>query len=89
MTVSKVIVSLEEQRAINSLKRLARKWPDTLTIFGWSGSLHILKNGDEGIECSAESIHGINCDGGDPDHRTVDQFADVEYETAPAQKGGE
>jgi len=79
--MGKVFVTKEEEKAIKSLKRLAKKWPESLTVFGWSGNMHILKRDDEGMDASICSIYEIHCDGGDPDHRTVNQYADIEYET--------
>ncbi len=68
----------EERKAIAALKRLARRWPGSLTLFSWSGSLHIFKTdewsergqygptgydaNDYGVAC----IDGIPNDGGDP-----------------------
>lgn len=59
-------LTLEEQKAIASMQRLAKKWPNTLQLFSWSGSLNILKdNGSE--KCVVGHISGIRNDGGDPD----------------------
>ena len=32
-------LTVEEEKAIASLERLARRWPDSLTLFSWFGSL--------------------------------------------------
>lgn len=63
-----------ERKAINSLKRLAKKWPDTLMLFSWSGTLLAVKLNEDGSsplhdnpnDATMESIHGIYNDGGDP-----------------------
>ncbi len=67
----------EERKAIAALKRLAARWPDSLTLFSWSGSLVVFKT-DEWQDFGAlgptdgnagdyivDSIHGIPNDGGD------------------------
>lgn len=33
----------EEQNAINSLKRLAKRWPETLWLYSASGSLNVMR----------------------------------------------
>ncbi len=33
----------EEAAAIRSLRRLARKWPKTLGLFSWSGTLYVIR----------------------------------------------
>lgn len=67
----------EERKAIASLKRLAKRWPASLTLFSWSGSLVIFKS-DEWRAAKTDSndhdsnpyvvdhISGIPNDGGDP-----------------------
>jgi hypothetical protein len=63
----KVVITKEEQRAIRTLKQLAKKWPDTLMLFSWSGSLCVMKKDVGGLKAVIETIHGISNDGGDPD----------------------
>jgi hypothetical protein len=53
----------EERRAIDSLMRLARRWPDTLGLFSWSGALRV-------TDRSPEVLDAI--DGGEGDVRTID-----------------
>jgi hypothetical protein len=64
----------DEARAVRSLDRLARRWPQTLKLVSMSGSLHVIHSADErfGSEVSTErgeavlhTIHGIPNDGGD------------------------
>lgn len=38
----------EEAKAIAALKRLAKTWPDTLWLFSASGTLCVMRNGDDG-----------------------------------------
>lgn len=39
-------VTPEEQKAINALKRVAAKWPESLWLFSASGSLCVMKKRD-------------------------------------------
>jgi len=71
---SVVTLTKEEQKAIASLERLAKKWPKSLQLFSWSGSLEIIKD-----EAVVGSISGIPNDGGDPDG-SIDQHAEIDYE---------
>jgi len=80
----------EEVKAIASLRRLAKKWPQSLELFGWSGELHVLKHipGDmhriggtsvsQQRQKSVATISGIHCDGGDPSSDEVVQKGDEE-----------
>lgn len=54
-----LIPTKAEQRAINSLKRLAKNWPKTLWLFSASGTLWVMKAGEFG-----EQVH--RGDGIDP-----------------------
>ena len=78
-----IIVTKEEQKAIASLKRLAKKWPSSLTLFSHSGSLNVLKNNCGDIPVDIDVIVGIRNDGGDPeegsDYLSSGDF-NVEYE---------
>jgi hypothetical protein len=68
-------LSAVEQSAIASLRRLAKRWPKSLMLFSWSGSLCVVKLDEDGnsplhshdpcdhIICT---IEGIGNDGGDP-----------------------
>lgn len=38
----------EEKKAIESLKRLARKWPKSLWLFSASGDLNVMRKGKNG-----------------------------------------
>ena len=66
----------EEQAAITALKRLARRWPQSLYLFSASGSLLVVKtdeggglphtpNGSVDNAFVVEHVHGIPNDGGD------------------------
>lgn len=56
----------EEQKAIASLKRLAKRFPKSLELLGWSGTLVVLKNDKEGRSCQVADIPGVVCEGCDP-----------------------
>jgi hypothetical protein len=66
------ILSEEEERAIAALQRLARKWPRSLKLFSWSGSLVVvpadapLGEMDDPSSAVLAAINGIPNDGGDP-----------------------
>jgi hypothetical protein len=69
-------ITEEEARAIASLQRLAKKWPRSLTLFSWSGSLAVYHTADTdrlvvNHDGNAEDlvltwIEGIPNGGGDP-----------------------
>lgn len=71
-------LTIDEQQAIKSLQRIAKKWPKTLELFSWSGSLTIFKVGNDGRRCSIDSVDGIPNDGGDPDD--INQSPEIDYE---------
>lgn len=65
----------EEKLAIEALKRVAKRWPDTLWLFSASGTLTVMRCGDNGEhmyspnqsvdqEYVVDTI-GIDNDGGD------------------------
>ncbi len=66
MSPIQVVITKEEQKAIKELRRCAKKWPETLQLFSWSGNLVVMKDHD-GRRAILGSIHGIQNDGGDPD----------------------
>lgn len=65
----------EEKAAIAALKRLAKKWPETLWLFAAANTLTVMKKNDDGkramthLNCfdSENAVAAINieCDGGD------------------------
>jgi len=76
--MSDLPLSKEEQNAISSLKRLAKRWPKSLWLFSASGSLHVMQKDSEGRQKMlagrgagvdpdyvVETIKGIDNDGGD------------------------
>jgi len=76
MTKSKRELSKDERNAINTLKRLAKRWPKTLWLFSGSGTMSVLKvnaNGEHAMTIGGcvdqdyvvESRIGIPNDGGD------------------------
>ena len=66
----------EERRAVESLRRLGRRWPGTLWLFSASGSLCVMRKGADGTTVMTSSggvdpeyevcrVEGIDNDGGD------------------------
>jgi hypothetical protein len=73
-----IIVTDEEQKAIASLKRLAKRWPKTVSLFGWSGTLCVVKRLEDGRQGLITTVD-IMCDGGDPSDDEVSQDCEIEY----------
>jgi hypothetical protein len=66
----------EERRAIASLRRLARRWPESLWLFSASGNLMVMRARQDGSHAKLSNngvdpdyilgqIYGIPNDGGD------------------------
>lgn len=60
----------EERQAIAALERLAKRWPPSLKLFSWSGSLCVIRS-DASLLDNPDAkvityIEGIPNDGGDP-----------------------
>ncbi len=55
-------ITKEEEKAINALKKVAKKWPKSLWLFSASGTLHVMKKGENG-----EQVH-LNNFSMDPDY---------------------
>ena len=72
-------ITAEEQKAIKSLKLLAKKWPKTLMLFSWSGSLNIFKQDKDGMNCVVDLIPNIPNDGGDPNMEEDVADAEIVY----------
>ena len=54
----------EEEKAIRALKRLEKIWPGTLWLYSTSGSLNVMKSGENG-----EQVHTPGSNGGvDPEY---------------------
>jgi hypothetical protein len=62
--MQQILITKEEQRAIKSLERLAKKWPKSLSLFSNSGSLEVFKDIDDS-NYEVACILGIRNDGGD------------------------
>jgi hypothetical protein len=61
-----ITITPEEAAAIRSLKRLAKKWPNSRRLFWWSGTLMVTKRNSNDIDAEIAIINGIANDGGDP-----------------------
>lgn len=66
MSPDPITITPEEAAAIRSLNRLAKKWPESLRLFSWSGSLNVTKRNSNDIDALIDHISGIPNDGGDP-----------------------
>lgn len=63
-------LTITERRALVRLRKLAKGWPKTLSLFSNNGSLEIHKNGSGEPytnDTYVESVYGITNDGGDRD----------------------
>lgn len=69
-------ITKEEQNAINTLNRLAKRWPESLWLFSVAGQLLVMRKGPDGEHVQSETgsvcpdhevahIAGIDNDGGD------------------------
>lgn len=74
MNIDPDVLTDDEQKAIASLKRLARKWPRSLTLVSMGGALAIIHTGDprfledsalERHDAILDDIRGIPNTGGD------------------------
>jgi hypothetical protein len=63
-----LVLTKVEEKAIAALEELAKKWPKTLSLFSWSGTLHVMKKGGGRTysQASATTIK-IPTEEGDPD----------------------
>ncbi len=75
-TEGSVECTAEENKLIDSLKRLAKRWKKEgkdLMLFSWAGSLCVVKKScidmDIFSQGVVEYIDGITNDGGDPDDK--------------------
>lgn len=63
-----------EKKAIKDLEALAARWPESLLLFSWSGSLTVIKNRSSDYQDykkmmedqTVATIYGIPNDGGCP-----------------------
>ena len=56
-------ITLEEEKAIRALKRIAKTWPKSLWLYSASGTLHVMRTGENG-----EQVHLGRQGGVDPDY---------------------
>ena len=74
-----ILITTEEAKAIRSLKRLAKKWPQSIRIFSQAGTLIVTKANSHGIQATVAFVEGIPNDGGDPSADELDQHAQIEW----------
>ena len=72
-------LTIKEAAAIQSLRRLAKKWPQSLRLFSQAGTLIVTKANRHGIQATITNIEGIPSDGGNPGKDELDQFAGIEW----------
>lgn len=70
------MLTKEEETAIRSLERVAKKWPESLKLFAQSGTLMVIKMHPDHPEDDhgriVDVIIGIDNDGGDNDWKEWD-----------------
>jgi hypothetical protein len=74
-----ILITTEEAKAIRCLKRLAKKWPQSIGILSHAGSLVVTKTNSLGIRATVSFVEGIPNDGGDPSADELDQHAQIEW----------
>ena len=79
MSCHKIELTKAEQKFIARLEKLLANGPKSLSLFGWSGSLKVLKEDADGHSCVVGSGFEMIGDGGDPAHENVCQDAEIEY----------
>lgn len=57
-----MILTKEERNAIATLKRLAKRWPETLWLFSASGSLEVMKKKPDGLPAYIQTGNGESVD---------------------------
>lgn len=51
-----VPLTREEENAITTLKRLAKRWPKSLWLFSTDGALLVMRKGEDGLSAHTEII---------------------------------
>ena len=70
--MNSILITAEEEKAIRSLQRLAKKWPQSIRLFSWSGTLVVTKANSDNVQALVAEVEGIPNDGGDPDENCGD-----------------
>ena len=52
----------DENNAIRALQRVAKRWPDTLWLFSGSGTLHVMRAGEDGGAVMTANFGGVDPD---------------------------
>ena len=50
----------EEKNAINTLKRLEKRWPDSLWLFSANGTLCVMRHGKNGEQVHTGTGEGVD-----------------------------
>ncbi len=72
-----VVLYKKEQKAIERLRKCLATFPKTLKLFGWSGTLCVMKEDADGTDCLIDQNFAVDCDGGDPDD--INQDPEIDY----------
>lgn len=62
----KITLTKKEQKVLFDLLQLGRSFPKSLELFGWCGTLMVIKKDAEGRDCIVSSVPGVYACGGDP-----------------------
>jgi hypothetical protein len=73
--MTEIELTKEEQNAINTLHRLAKRWPKSLWLFSCDGNLTVMRKTTEGVRAEKRDGYmdpdfavdrvAIECDGGE------------------------
>lgn len=74
-----VLLTVEEERAIATLKRLAKRWPKTLWLYSGSGVLIVMRCGPDGKHAMLPGIVFPECLGAPHNDQVVGE-ADADSE---------
>ncbi len=64
--MSSILMTAEEAKAIQSLQRLAKRWPQSIRLFSCSGTLVVTKVNSDDVQTLIAIVDNIPNDGGDP-----------------------
>lgn len=53
--IAAIALSPEERKAITSLRRLAKRWPDTLWLFSGAGAVAVMRRREDGEKAMTET----------------------------------
>lgn len=74
-----ISLSKTERQFIKKLQDVLARGPKTLSLFGASGTLLVLKDDDSKFPCVVEDYFEMSCDGGDPSTDEMCFDPEIEY----------